>query len=85
MKKEKELKAVLTAVFAINRTSENQDKDISLILDYAFRTFFGANTNLLILACAGKTKQEIMGEVEGILHSFTNYEEYLEEYKNATV
>lgn len=81
MKKKEELKAILTAIFAINRTNENSDKDISLILDYAFRTFFGANTNLLILACAGKTKQEIMDEVEGILHNFTNYEEYLEEFK----
>lgn len=81
MKKKEELKAILTAIFAINRTNENSDKDISLILDYAFRKFFGANTNLLILACAGKTKQEIMGEVEGILRSFTDYEKYLEEFK----
>ncbi len=85
MKNEKVLKAVLTAVFAINRTNENPDNDITLILDYAFRKFFGANTNLLILACAGKTKQEIMDEVEEILRSFTDYEKYLEEYKNATV
>lgn len=58
MKNVKELKAIMTAVFAINRSSENQDNDIALILDYAFRKFFGANTNLLILACAGKLNKK---------------------------
>ena len=42
MKNTKEVKAILTAIFAINRTGEHEDKDISLILDYAFRRLFGA-------------------------------------------
>lgn len=63
MKNSKEVKAILTAIFAINRTDEHADKDISLILDYAFRRLFGANTNLLLLACLGKTKEQIMPEV----------------------
>ncbi len=37
MKHTDELKPILTAIFAINRTSEHEDKDISLVLDYAFR------------------------------------------------
>lgn len=37
MKNTKEIKAILTAIFAINKTSEREDKDISKILDYAFR------------------------------------------------
>lgn len=65
---------------AINRTNEHEDKDISLILDYAFRRLFGANTNLLTLACVGKTKEQLMPEVKAIL-SETQYEMYLEEYK----
>ena len=56
MKNTKELFPVLTAIFAINRTG-NEDKDITLILDYAFRRFFGGNTNLLMLACLGKQKR----------------------------
>ena len=39
MKHTDELKPILTAIFAINRTSEHEDKDISLVLDYAFRRF----------------------------------------------
>lgn len=81
MKHTNELEAILTAIFAINRTSEHEDKDISLILDYAFRRLFGANTNLLILACIGKTKEEIMPEIRQVLDSTTLYTQYLEEYK----
>ena len=59
MKNIKEVQAILTAIFAINRTSEHEDKDITLILDYAFNRLFGSNTNLLILACAGKKKKKL--------------------------
>ena len=81
MKHENEVQAILTAIFAINRTSEHEDKDVSLILDYAFRRLFGANTNLLILSCIGKTKEQIMPEVMQVLRADTQYEKYLEEYK----
>ena len=57
MKNTKEIKAILTAIFAINKTSEHEDKDISRILDYAFRRLFESNTNLLLLACIGKRNQ----------------------------
>lgn len=81
MKHTNEVQAILTAIFAINRTSEHEDKDISLILDYAFRRLFGANTNLLMLACIGKAKEEIMPEGMQLLKTNTQYEKYLEEYK----
>lgn len=84
MKNIKEVQAILTAIFAINRTSEHEDKDITLILDYAFRRLFGSNTNLLILACAGKKKEEIMVEVQQLLQN-TSYQQYIEEYKNREV
>ena len=79
MKHEKELRAILVAVFAINKTVAN-DNDINKILDYAFRRFFGANSNLLSLACLNKTKEEIMPEVINVLKE-TEYEKYSEEYK----
>ena len=81
MKHKNEVQASLTAIFAINRTSEHEDKDISLVLDYAFRRFFGANTNLLTLACIGKTKEQIMPEVRQLLETGTQYKQYLEDYK----
>ena len=81
MKHTDEVQAILTAIFAINRTSEHEDKDISLVLDYAFRRFFGANTNLLTLACIGKTKEQIMPEVRQLLETGTQYKQYLEDYK----
>ena len=81
MKNTKEVKAILTAIFAINRTSEHEDKDITLVLDYAFRGLFGSNTNLLMLACVGKTKEQMMPEVMQVLKADTQYEKYLEDYK----
>ena len=85
MKHTNEIQAILTAIFAINRTSEHEDKDITLVLDYAFRRLFGANTNLLILSCIGKTREQIMPEVLQVLKADTQYEKYLEEYRNETV
>ena len=81
MKHTNEVQAILTAIFAINRTSEHEDKDITLVLDYAFRRLFGANTNLLILSCIGKTKGQMMPEVMQLLESCTQYKTYLEEYR----
>lgn len=81
MKNTKEIKAILTAIFAINRTGGHEDKDVSLILDYAFRRMFGANTILLLLACLGKTKEQIMPEVMQVLRTDTQYEKYLEDYR----
>ena len=40
MKYTNEVQAILTAIFAINRTSGHEDKDITLVLDYAFRLRF---------------------------------------------
>ena len=81
MKHTDEVQAILTAIFAINKTSEREDKDITLVLDYAFRRLFGANTNLLHLSCIGKSKEEIMPEVMQVLDEGTQYKKYLEEYK----
>ncbi len=79
MKHTDEVQAILTAIFAINKTSEREDKDITLVLDYAFRRLFGANTNLLLLSCIGKTKEQMMPEVREMLKTYTQYEKYMEE------
>ena len=79
MKHTDEVQAILTAIFAINKTSEHEDKDITLVLDYAFRRLFGANTNLLLLSCVGKTKEQMLPEVREVLKTYTQYEKYMEE------
>lgn len=78
MKKLDELEFLLTSVFVINQTNGHKDNVISLILDYAFRRFYGANTNLFLLACTGKTKEQIMPEVQKLLEH-TQYNNYLED------
>ena len=81
MRNTKEIRAILTAVHCINYTSEHRDRDIHLITDYAFRRLFGANTNLLTLACVGKSKEQIMPEIMRVLEADTQYQQYLDEYK----
>ena len=83
MRNIKEVQAILTAVFAVNYANEHRDKDITLILDYAFQRLFGANTNLLALSCIGKSKEQIMPEVMRILEADTQYAKYLDEYEES--
>lgn len=80
MKNTKEVKAILTAIFCLNRTGE-RNKQIDLICDYAFRRLFGANTNLLSLACVGQTKEFMEQQVNELLELETEFKKYLEEYK----
>ena len=82
MKNTKEVQSILTALFAINFTSEHRDREIELILDYAFRRLFGSNTNLLVLGCIGRSKEQIMPEIMEILEKETQFQKYMEEYKN---
>lgn len=80
MRNTKELKTILSVLFYLNRLGAN-DEDITKLLDYTFRRVFNSNTNLLILACVGRTKETSMPEIMQILEQDTEYKQYLEEYK----
>lgn len=80
MRNIKEVQAILTAIFCLNRTGERNEQ-IDKVCDYAFRRLFGANTNLLSLACLGQTKEDMEKQVQGLLEQETEYKKYLEEYK----
>ena len=72
MKNTKEVKAILTAIFCLNRTSERNEQ-IDLVCDYAFRRIFGANTNLLTLACVGQSKEAMEQQVKVLLEQETQF------------
>lgn len=80
MKNTKEIQPILTAIFCLNRTSE-RNKQIDLVCDYAFRRLFGANTNLLSLACIGQSKETMEQQVQYLLEQETEFKKYLEDYK----
>ncbi|WP_438848416.1 hypothetical protein [Anaerocaecibacter muris] len=80
MKNTKEVQAILTAIFCLNRTGDRNEQ-INLICDYAFRRLFGANTNLLSLACIGQSKEEMEKQVNEMLEMETEFKKYMEEYK----
>ena len=81
MKNTKEVQGILTAICCINQTSEHKDEDIAKICDYAFRQLFSSNTNLLMLCCVGRSKEEMTPEIMQVLEQDTAYKKYLEEYK----
>ena len=76
MRNTKEIKPLLTAIYCLNRVGE-KDKQIDLICDYAFRRLFGANTNLLAIACIGQTKETIEQQVNELLKLDTEFNKYL--------
>ena len=80
MRNIKEVQAILTAIFCLNRTGERNEQ-IDKVCDYAFRRLFGANTNLHSLACIGQTKEEMERQVNEMLEMETEFKKYLEEYK----
>lgn len=72
MKNTKEIKPILTALYCINRM-EHKDENIEKLLKYAFSSFFDSNTNLLTLACVGRTTNEVMQELNKYLEETTNF------------
>ena len=70
MRNLKEVRPLLSAIYCINRTG-SKDEDIEKILDYAFNRLFNQNTNLLKLACIGRTKENSMQEIKQILKEDT--------------
>lgn len=77
MKNLKEIKPILTALYCINQTGAN-DEDIQLLLQYAFNKILDGSANLLALVCAGRSKDEIMPDINQILKEETKFIEYKE-------
>ena len=72
MRNIKEIKPILASIYCINLLS-NKDEDIDKILKYAFARILDSNTNLLALACIGKSKEQIMPEILQLLHEETKF------------
>ncbi len=78
MKNTKEIIPVLSAIYCINRTNGNEDKDIAELIEYLFLRCVNGNVNLLMLACIGKTKHQIMPEISELLTQETQFNKYKE-------
>lgn len=72
MRNTKEIRPILASLYCINFLG-NKDEDIDKILKYAFNRIFDNNTNLLTLACIGKTKESAMPEILQLLKEETLY------------
>ena len=76
MKNTKEIRAILGVLFYLNRLGYN-DRDIANVLEYAFYRLFGSNTNLLLLACIGQTKESAKPAIDEILRTQTDFNEFM--------
>ena len=72
MRNTKEIRPILASLYCINFLG-NKYEDIDKILKYAFNRIFDSNTNLLTLACIGKTKESAMPEILQLLKEETLY------------
>ena len=72
MRNTKEIKPILSAIYCINQCGAN-DEDISMLCQYAFNNILNGSTNLLSLCCVGKSKKDIMPEIEQLLKEETKF------------
>lgn len=77
MRNTKELKPILTALYCINQCGA-RDEDIRMLCQYAFNRILNNSANILTLCCVGKSKKDIMPELEQLLKDDTKYIEYKE-------
>ena len=81
MKNIKQLYAILTAIQCINQTKGHCDEDIANLLKYTSIFITNSNYNMLTLSCIGRTKEEIMPELNKLLGEETKYLKFLERMK----
>ena len=81
MKNIKEIYSILTAIQCINQTNGHRDEDIANLLKYTSIYITNSNYNMLTLSCIGRTKEEIMPELNKLLGEETKYLKFLERMK----
>ena len=79
MKNVKELQAILTGIYTLNRTAEKPNPDVERICEYAFRRCLEANTNLLLLATIGQTYDTMKEQVADLFQRETKFEKVMGE------
>lgn len=72
MEKLKELKAILTSIYCINKTT-NKDKEIANLIDYAFEKIFKSNTRYLNYVFSGQSREQVLIILDDYLEDETTY------------
>ena len=65
-----EIHAILTAIYCINETT-NQDEDIAKIIEYTFYRVYKEGVYDLKELCAGKQKSDIIDELKMLIEAET--------------
>ena len=74
MKNQNKMKAIISSIYvmALTEAREGHGEHYAFIRDkaeYAIKSCYNSNTNLLILATAGQSPEEMKGQVEALLKS----------------
>lgn len=78
MKNTKEINALITAIYCINNTNGNEDKDIKNLCRYIFFNCTNGNPNMLDVLCVGMTKETMLPYLMELLGEETQFKKYME-------
>lgn len=73
MKNAKELQAVLSGIYLLNRMSEVPNLELDKLCEYAFRHCLESNTALLMVAAIGQDYLSMKEQVNGLLQRETKF------------
>ena len=73
MKNVKELQAVLSGIYLLNRMSEPPNVELDKLCEYAFRHCLECNTALLMVAAIGQDYLSMKEQVNGLLQRETKF------------
>ena len=73
MKNTKELQAILSAIYLLNRMDETPNPEIDKLCEYAFRHCMECNTAMLLLAAIGQDYLTMKEQVNALLQRETKF------------
>ena len=73
MKNVKELQAILSGIYLLNRMSEPPNVELDKLCEYAFRHCLECNTALLMVAAIGQDYLSMKEQVNGLLQRETKF------------
>ena len=73
MKNTKELQAILSAIYLLNRMDETPNPEIDKLCEYAFRHCLESNTAMLLLAAIGQDYLTMKEQVNALLQRETKF------------
>ena len=79
MKNAKELQAILSGIYLLNKTAETPNPELEKLCEYAFRHCLEANTAMLLIAAIGQDYLSMKEQVNALLDRETKFKKEMGE------